>query len=122
MAQSNCAIFVFNTKRTDVFLRVELVLDITFDIFALLSSMSHVVYILYSEQLDKFYVGRTSDALDDRIRRHLSQHDGFTGRAKNWKLVYSEACDEKSNAVRRETEIKSWKSKNRIKLLIENVG
>ena len=114
--------FCFNIRRTDVILRVELVLEITFDIFVLLPSMPHIVYILYSEQLDKFYVGRTSDALDERIRRHLSQHDGFTGRAKDWNLVYSQAFDQKTDAVRREVEIKSWKSKTRIKFLIDNFG
>ena len=68
--------------------------------------------------MDKFYVGSTSDTLIERIRRHNSIHTGFTGRANDWKLVYEENFDDKTMAIRREREIKSWKSRKRIELLI----
>jgi putative endonuclease len=75
-------------------------------------------YILYSEGADKFYIGHTGDDLDQRLRRHLSNHSGFTAKVKDWKLVYSENFQSKEQAYTREREVKSWKSKDRIKKLI----
>ena len=80
--------------------------------------MEATVYILYSAILDTFYTGYTTDNLEERIRRHLSDHKGFTARTKDWILIYHEVFQNKEEAFRREREIKSWKSKNRIKELI----
>ena len=77
-----------------------------------------LVYILKSETLNSFYVGMTSMVIEDRIRRHLSDHKGFTGKAKDWKLVYSEVFQTKEEDLKRESEIKNWKSSKRIQKLI----
>lgn len=79
--------------------------------------MEFTVYILYSKSADKYYVGYTSMSIDERLRRHLSNHKGFTGRIKDWELFYFEQFSEKSEAIKREKEIKSWKSKAKIQLL-----
>ena len=81
--------------------------------------MLYHIYIIYSELIDKFYVGSTGDILTERIRRHNSIHTGFTGRANDWKLVYQENFDDKSMVIKREREIKSWKSRKKIELLIK---
>jgi putative endonuclease len=86
--------------------------------FALTSLTMFKFYILYSEGADKFYIGQTGDDLDQRLRRHLSNHSGFTAKVKDWKLVYSENFQSKEQAYTREREVKSWKSKDRIKKLI----
>jgi putative endonuclease len=39
-------------------------------------------YILHSTQLDKFYIGHTTENLQERLRKHLSTHSGFTSKAK----------------------------------------
>ena len=75
-------------------------------------------YILYSETLDKFYIGHTCENLDERLRKHLSNHKGFTANIKDWKIIYFETFENKSLAYKRELEIKSWKSKTKIKKLI----
>ena len=81
------------------------------------------VYILFSETLDKFYVGHTSEELDERLRKHLSNHSGFTAKSKDWKIVYSEKLTDKSSAYKRELQIKSWKSKIKIiELIKKSVG
>ena len=80
--------------------------------------MPYTVYILHSQTLNKFYIGHTSDLIEERVRRHLTDHDGFTSKAKDWKLVYQEIFSEKSSAGKQESEIKSWKSSIRIKALI----
>lgn len=77
----------------------------------------YYTYILYSKDLDKFYVGHTGEDLEERLRKHLSNHDGFTAKAKDWVIVYSENFITKEEAYRREREIKSWKSKSRIQKL-----
>ena len=80
------------------------------------------LYILYSGSLDKFYIGHTCEDVNERLRKHLSNHNGFTGKAKDWELVYTEDFETKSEAYARECKIKNWKSKKRIQKLIESVG
>jgi len=75
-------------------------------------------YILYSKLSDQYYVGHTSEALEERLRKHLSNHSGFTGRTKDWIVVYYEEFDTKSLAYNRELEVKKWKSRIRIEKLI----
>ena len=77
-------------------------------------------YILYSETIDKFYIGHTCENIDERLRKHLSNHKGFTANIKDWKIIYYETFENKSLAYKRELEIKSWKSKTKIKKLIDN--
>jgi putative endonuclease len=80
--------------------------------------MQFLVYILYSPLLDKYYVGFTGDNIAERIRKHKSNHSGYTGRTSDWQLAHSEIYLTKAEAMRREREIKSWKSAERIKKLI----
>ncbi|TCJ13815.1 GIY-YIG nuclease family protein, partial [Flaviaesturariibacter flavus] len=77
-------------------------------------------YILYSTQRDRYYIGHTGDTLEQRLRRHLSGHKGFTGAQADWTIVYSEEFENKVDAYAREREIKSWKSRKRIELLIKS--
>ena len=79
--------------------------------------MSHF-YILYSAIMDKYYVGHTSDQLSERIRKHNTDHKGFTGGKGDWELKYMEAFTEKSLAYAREREVKKWKSRKMIQKLI----
>jgi len=75
-------------------------------------------YILHSKTLDKFYIGHSSESLQERLRRHLSDHKGFTSKAKDWIIVYFENFDSKALAYKREREIKAWKSKSKLQKLI----
>ena len=54
-------------------------------------------YILYSENLDRYYIGSCED-MEERLSRHLMNHSGFTGRAKDWQVVHIEEYGEKSVA------------------------
>ncbi len=76
-------------------------------------------YVLYSAELDKFYIGHTSN-LEERLRKHNSNHKGFTGKADDWTIVFSEKFQTKEEAYKREREVKKWKSKKMIEKLIEN--
>jgi putative endonuclease len=75
-------------------------------------------YILYSKSLDKYYIGHSCEDVQDRLRKHLSNHKGFTAKTKDWIIVYSERFHSKSDAYQRELEIKSWKSTSKIQNLI----
>jgi len=78
-------------------------------------------YILYSQGLDKFYIGHSSD-LEERLRKHNTNHKGFTGKTHDWVVVYTETYPSKELAYAREREVKKWKSKIRIKELIAKKG
>ena len=81
--------------------------------------MAYKVYILYSALRDKYYIGFTSDTLKERLRRHNSNHKGFTGSNGDWIIVYFEEHDDKKAAMKREAEIKNWKSRTRIESLFK---
>ncbi len=74
-------------------------------------------YILYSDKLDKYYFGHTSN-LGERLKKHNTNHKGFTGKADDWNVVYTETYSTKELAYTRERQVKKWKSKIRIKELI----
>lgn len=80
--------------------------------------MSYIVYILYSTLKDKYYIGYTSDEIEERIRKHNTNHKGFTGGAGDWELKYFEVLNTKEEAKKRETQIKKWKSRKLIEHLI----
>ena len=75
-------------------------------------------YILYSEKLDKYYYG-SSDDVEKRLIKHLENHKGFTGQAKDWELVYTEEYEALSEARHRELQVKRKKSRKYIEWLIE---
>ncbi|MBV6403683.1 MAG: hypothetical protein GFGODING_00427 [Flavobacteriales bacterium] len=75
-------------------------------------------YILYSATLDRYYVGHTAGPLEERLRRHMSGHRGWTGKAKDWRVVHREEFADKGSAYAREREVKSWKSRSRVEVLV----
>ena len=81
--------------------------------------MSCYLYIIFSKTLNKFYVGHTSN-LQERIRKHYTNHKGFTGSKADWKVVFLEQYNSKKDAYKREREIKKWKSRKMIERLIRN--
>jgi len=83
--------------------------------------MNCFLYILFSEKLNGYYVGYTNN-LEERLRKHLTNHKGYTARAKDWTIIYTEKFSSKSEAYARERKIKSWKSKIKITELIKNNG
>jgi putative endonuclease len=80
--------------------------------------MPFFVYILHSSTLDRYYVGHTGDDLQERLRRHNSNHKGFTGKTGDWVIVYTQIYPTKAAAYQREREIKAWKSRKKIELII----
>jgi putative endonuclease len=67
--------------------------------------MSCFVYILYSEQRMKFYVGVSNDVAD-RLQRHNTGESLSTKGGAPWKLLHTITCADKSAAMVLETKIK----------------
>ena len=76
------------------------------------------VYILYSKSIDRYYVGYTEN-LELRLQRHNSGWGKYSKRGIPWALVYSESFSSKSEAIKREKEIKLKKSRKYIEYLIK---
>ncbi|MFC0773760.1 GIY-YIG nuclease family protein [Terrimonas alba] len=77
----------------------------------------YYVYILYSSSRDKYYIGSTVD-LASRLVKHNSKHNGFTQGATEWVITFSGTFSSKQEALKREQQIKSWKSRRLIENLI----
>ncbi|MCL4548300.1 MAG: GIY-YIG nuclease family protein [Bacteroidetes bacterium] len=69
----------------------------------------YTVYILKSMVRDRFYICHTAD-LDKRLKEHNAGRTKSTKAYVPWKVIYTENYETKSQAVRREFEIKSYKS------------
>ena len=78
------------------------------------------VYIIYSKQVDRYYVGQT-DNLAERLLSHNSQKSPYTKIANDWRAVYTEEYSTRTDARKRELEIKRKKSRKYIEWLISQV-
>ena len=76
------------------------------------------VYVLRSIQVDVFYVGHTDD-LAKRIGEHQAGRSPYTKTRGPWELVYVEVFSTRSEAMRREGEIKGRKSRRYIERLVK---
>ena len=79
--------------------------------------MAYYFYILYSQSLNKYYIGHTN-VLNGRLSRHNSNHRGFTGKVGDWKFVYHEGYQAKSEAYASERQLKGWESRKKIEELV----
>ena len=78
-------------------------------------------YILYSNSIDHYYIGHTNN-LDWRLERHNNGWGRYTKRGILWKIVYHESFHLKSEAIKRELEIKNKKSRKYVESLIRHIG
>lgn len=81
-----------------------------------MTSQNHFIYILQSRD-GRYYTGYTTD-----LARRLKQHQSGTGAkftrafgAK--KILYHESFADKSSALKREAEIKSWSRQEKESLI-----
>ena len=83
--------------------------------------MEFFVYILESEIDKSFYIGQTNNVFD-RLKRHNNGFNRSTKNKRPWKLLYSEKCISRSEAVKLESKLKSWKKRDMILKYIQNRG
>lgn len=77
------------------------------------------MYILQSMKDFSFYIGQCSD-LDKRMSKHFDGMSKYTASKRPLRLVYFEVFDSRSEAIRRERQVKKMKSKKYIAHLISN--
>ncbi len=78
-----------------------------------------VFYILYSNQVDKFYIGSCLD-FESRFKQHLTQEfeKAFTKRADDWKCILNIKNLEYDQARSIEKHVKKMKSRKYIQNLV----
>lgn len=82
------------------------------------STLLYVFFIhLYSTILNQYYIGHTKN-IQDRLFRHNNSGSKSTKKANDWKVVYTEQYQLRSEAYKRESEIKRKKSRNYIEYII----
>ena len=74
------------------------------------------VYIIYSQKINKYYVGACTD-LERRLREHNVGHSKFTSTGIPWIVKYSEEFETLPEAKKRESAIKKMKSRKYIENL-----
>jgi putative endonuclease len=74
----------------------------------------YFTYVLYSKRFDKIYIGQTSN-LYKRIQQHNTEMVISTKHYIPWELIYSEKCQTRSEAMKREKELKSHKGRDFIR-------
>jgi len=72
------------------------------------------VYVLKNEK-NRTYVGYTSN-LNNRLTDHNIGRSYWTSRFKNWRLVYYETFQTRTEAIIREKILKSGKGRDELKL------
>ena len=77
------------------------------------------VYAIYNQSAQKMYIGQTMD-----VRRRLVEHNehllgGFTSRYRGeWVLIYEESVATRSDALKREKQLKSGNGRAYLKQFI----
>jgi putative endonuclease len=82
--------------------------------------MPHYVYIIRSLKDHKFYIGETAD-VKERVNYHNSGGQRSTKGRSPFELVLFEEYQNRSEALRREKQIKSWKGGNSFRKLIQGM-
>ena len=80
--------------------------------------MSHYVYIIQSLKDGKYYIGETAN-VEARLQFHNAGLQRSTRHRCPFKLIISEQHPDRSAALKREKEIKSWKGGIKFKKLVD---
>ena len=83
--------------------------------------MPYYVYILQSLKDNKYYIGSTSN-VDKRLQFHNAGLQRSTKPRIPFKLVYKEELPDKTTALKREKQIKSFKGGRAFQRLISGEG
>jgi putative endonuclease len=80
--------------------------------------MPHFVYILQSLKDNKYYIGETAD-VKQRLLFHNNGRQRSTKNRVPFVLILLEEFNNRTEALEREKQIKSWKGGNVFKVLIK---
>jgi putative endonuclease len=77
----------------------------------------YFTYILKSDNCNHYYIGHTADP-HKRLLEHNSGKVKSTKKYLPWQIIYYESVNTKSEAYKREMQIKSYKGGNAFKKLL----
>jgi putative endonuclease len=80
-----------------------------------------VVYILYSEDYGKTYVGFTSNLIERFKSHNYLSKKGYTIKFRPWKVIHVEFFTTKPEALNREKYLKTGKGREFIKEIISQL-
>jgi putative endonuclease len=76
--------------------------------------MTYTVYVLFSEKHSKIYIGYTSNLIQ-RFISHQALGKDWTAKFRPWIVIYCEYFSEKSDARKREMQLKQHRSRLKIR-------
>ena len=76
--------------------------------------MNYYIYILYSNLIDRYYIGYSSDPWNRLIQHNSNTKDKYTGRATDCELKSTFVVASETVAIQLERFIKKQKSRNLI--------
>ena len=79
--------------------------------------MNYYVYIIYSERLQKFYIGISKD-LEKRLDAHMKGISHYTKKASDWELIWNIILPTKKETLILERRIK----KRGAKRYLDDIG
>ena len=79
----------------------------------------YTVYVLYSRQYQKSYVGFTSDLPSRLLSHNELGHKGWTIKYRPWEVVFTELFETKKDAMNREKWLKSGVGREFVKSKIQ---
>ncbi len=88
--------------------------------FFIIFVIMFTVYVLYSSKHQKIYIGFTSDLKNRLISHNILAKKGWTVKFRPWELIYKEEFSLKSEAMKREMQLKSAKGRDFIWNLIRD--
>ena len=75
--------------------------------------MKYFVYVLFSDKLNRFYIGNTNLLVEERLNQHNNSFNekSFTTKGIPWVLFHSIECESRIQARKIELHLKKMKSK-----------
>ncbi len=81
--------------------------------------MIYTVYVLFSKEHQKIYIGYTSNLLQ-RFKSHQALGKDWTAKFRPWLVIYCEYFTDKSEARKREIQLKQYRSRLKIRTKINH--
>ncbi len=81
----------------------------------------HFVHAIYNKKNDKIYIGESS-SVERRVEEHNQKKGNhFTAKFEGeWVLIYEESLATRTEAIKREKQLKSYRGREYIKQFIPN--
>jgi len=79
------------------------------------------VYLLFSEKINKFYIGKTTD-INRRFIEHTLGEEKYTRAGRPWRLLSIIKCATESGMTKLENKLKKSKNKTYTKWFFEKYG